>query len=298
MSSVLKMGLAMILVVGGGRRLAAQDNIDDQIKAKQDAINALEQKLAPKIQPLLVENADVRLWVSSGVPGLVANFFDSLSGGQRHLHYDAASEAGQLKNSNGGALGCGWFLTLEGGNSAHADVDLRNLTATVNGTGAVDLSLGFHFSFSAQIHGHVKGPPGPCSLWNPWPSCNCPIGGGAGTSVGTSGEQGGTVTASIVPHSDPNGWLAYDLSLNGPANIPITVSASLQGIGSVGIPMSVNLPLGVISTGSMPSVFSGTGTINVPNVLARQYSFTLQPKPLTVDKTGYAVTADVQIAWK
>lgn len=275
-----------------------QDNIDEQIKAKQDAIQALEQKLAPKVAPLLVPNADLRLWISKSMTSVLTSYFNSLPATQRHVHYDATSEGGQLQNSNGGALGCGWYVSLEGGNSAHADLDLLNLVAGMNPNGSLDTSLGFHFSFTAQLHGHVKGPPGPCSLWHPWPTCDCPIGGGAGTSVGIDGQQGGTITGSLNPRSDANNWLIYDVSLTGPSSIPITISAGLQGIGNVGIPMNVNLPTGIISTGNVPNLFGGTGSITVPNVISKQYTFTIQPKPIAFDDTGYSATASAKIAWQ
>ena len=151
-------------------------------------------------------------------------------------------------------------MTIEGGNSAHADLDLSNLTAAVTPTGVINTTVGYYFSFNAQIHGHVKGPPGPCSIWDPWPTCNCPIGGGSGTSVGTSGNKGGTVTGSVQPRTDSTNWLLYDVSLTGPSSIPITIQVGLQGIGNIGIPVTVNLPLGVIKTGTAPSFYQNART--------------------------------------
>jgi hypothetical protein len=275
----------------------AQTNIDEQIAAEQAAIQTLQTQVAPKVAPLLVPNADIRLWVSKSVMPQVANFFNSLTAAQRHAHYDATSTSGQLMSSGGGGLGCGWYVALDG-NNAHADLQLQNLTAAMNSSGTVDTSVGFQFSFTAQIDGHVNGPPGPCSVWNPWPSCNCQISGGVGTSVGVSGNQGGTLSGSIAPRSDPTNWLDYDVSLTGPSSVPITISAGLGGIGTVGIPTTINIPNGVLSTGTVPSVFGGTGSVTVPNVAAKQYTFTVQPKPITFDSTGYAATANVQITWK
>src|ERR1019366_9332624 len=68
-----------------------------------------------------------------------------------------------------------------------------NLNATWNPDATVNAGLDFKFAFNAQVHAHVKGPAGPCSIWHPWPTCDCPIGGGFGTSVGTSGDKGGTI---------------------------------------------------------------------------------------------------------
>jgi len=144
----------------------------------------------------------------------------------------------------------------------------------------------------------VNGPPGPCSIWNPWPSCNCQIGGGVGTSVGISGNQGGTLSGSVAPRSDPTNWLVYDVGLTGPSSLPITISAGLGGIGTVGIPTTINIPNGVLSTGTIPSVFGGTGSVTIPNIATKQYTFAVQPKPITFDSTGYAATANVQITWK
>ena len=275
---------------------SAQTDIDDQIAAQQAAIQALQKEMAPKVQPLLVHNADIRLWLSKTVMPLVANFFNSLTSAQRQALYQSTSQSGQLVNSNGGGLGCGWYVALDD-NSASAIMNLQNLKATMNSTGSVDTTLDFQFSFKAQLDGHIKGPPGPCSLWNPWPSCNCQIGGGAGTSVVISGQQGGTISASITPRSDPNSWMVYDVNLTGPSTIPITISAGLGGIGTVGIPTSINVPTGVILTGAVPNVFAGTGSVTIPNILAKQYTFTIQPKPIGFDSTGYSATANVQFVW-
>lgn len=289
--------LVLFLILVGCAPLLFAQSIDDQIAAEEQAIAALETQLTPKVKPLLVQNADVRLWVSNSVPPLVSAAFNSLSSGQRHFHYDAVSEAGQLINSNGGGLGCGWYLTIEGGNSAHADLDLSNLSAIVVPNGSINTRVSFQVAFTAQIHAHVKGPAGPCSIWNPWPTCNCPIGGGVGTSVGTSGQKGDTLSGNVTPRADPSNWLIYDVSLTGPSSIPITVSVGLQYIGNVGIPITVNLPLGVLMTGTAPTLFQNAGVVNIPNILNRQYTLTVQPQPFTSDKTGYSVKAAVQINW-
>ena len=288
---------AFYLLVLSAPVCAAQTSIDDQIAAQQAAIQALQTQMAPKIQPLLVPNADVRLWFSKTVMPLVATFFNSLTPAQRQAHYQATQQSGQLINSNGGGLGCGWYVALDD-NSAQAAVSLQNLTAAMDSNGNVDASVGFQFDFTAQLDGHIKGPPGPCSIWNAWPTCDCQIGGGAGTSVGVSGQQGGTINASIKPRSDPQNWLVYDVSLTAPSSIPITISAGLGGIGTVGIPTSISVPTGVISTGTVPNVFAGTGSVVVPGILTKQYTFTFQPKPVSFDNTGYSATATIQIVWK
>ena len=289
-----------VLVMTLVARATTCQTVDDEIKAKQKAIAELKQQLAPQLQPLLVRDADVRLWVSNTIPGKVADVFNSLTPAQRRLHYDATSEAGQLKNSNGGALGCGWYVTFEGGNSAHADLDLSQLTLGSSGS-SIPISFNYHVDLNAQVHGHVKGPAGPCSFWHPWPTCDCPIWGGVGTSVGAYGEKGGTIGGRFDLSSDAKHWLLYGIVLTGPAQISITVNLRnpIPNIPDAGFPTHFDLPLGLLLTGSAPDVFQGDGEIKVgtPPILDRKYQISVQPQPLLSDATGFAVKARVNISW-
>src|SRR5271168_2806155 len=78
--------------------VSAQTNIDEQIAAQQAAIQALQKEMAPRVQPLLIPNADIRLWLSKSVMPLVANFFNSLSAAQRQAQYQSTGQSGQLVN--------------------------------------------------------------------------------------------------------------------------------------------------------------------------------------------------------
>jgi hypothetical protein len=287
-----------ILTMAGSAIFA--DSLADQIKRKQQEIVEIHKTLDPLLKPVLVTDANLRVWLSSNVTASILKAYNQATPDKRHFHYDATGETGQLKNSNGGALGCGWYVTIEGGNSAHADLDTSNLNATWNPNATVNAGLDFKFAFNAQVHAHVKGPAGPCSIWHPWPTCDCPIGGGFGTSVGTSGDKGGTIGALATLKSTPSEWLAYDVALVSPSSISITLVASLGQFGDVGIPASFSLPTGVLATGSAPSVLGGQGEVKVgnPPIIDKLYTITVTPSNSIANETGIAVKAAARVQFK
>jgi len=278
-------------------RLAAGADLDQQIMERQAEIAAAQAQLAPLLVPIIVSDADLRIWLSARIISVVTSAYNQQ---QDHtLHYQATSEQGRLKNSTGGALGCGWYVDVHNGNAAQADMTVNNITANWSSSGSEAMALNFIFGASAQIDGHVNGPAGPCSILHPWPTCDCPIGGGLGSSVGTSANKSGSFGGVISFTSSPTSWLLYTLAITTPSSIPLTIDVSLQHIGTIGIPTSIAVPNGVVTAGSAASVFSGSGAVKVgtPPILNKSYDVAVTPTSSVPDATGYAAKAKADVVF-
>jgi hypothetical protein len=99
--------------------------------------------------------------------------------------------------------------------------------------------------------------------------------------------------------SDPSSWLIYDVAVTSPDQIPITVSVGLGQLGSVGIPISFNIPHQALFSGKAPSVFSQSGLLEDPiSHLSKKYSFSITPTGGTVQADGYAALGKLAVQWQ
>jgi hypothetical protein len=292
-------------------------NLDSAIKQKDGQIQSLRASMQSLTSPLKVADSDVRIWVSKSLLSTVSDVFNSVPAQGRKIHFHTLSEDGQLYSVGGGGAGCGGYAELVGHNSASADLVVSNLTGTWTNQGLTE-AADFQFSFDAQVTGHVNGPAGPHTFWvsnctkifgvtqclPPVPSvtvsCETPIGGGVGLgSYGVHGDRTERLAATLTLHSDASSWLIYDLAVTSPDQIPITVSVGLGQLGSVGIPISFNVPHQALLSGKAPSVFSQSGVLEDPiSHSSKKYTFAIAPTAGTVQPDGYAATGKLTVQWQ
>jgi hypothetical protein len=295
----------------------SEKNLDSAIKRKEAEIQSLRASIQSLTSSLKVVDSDFRIWVSRTLLSKVADVFNGISPQGRKLHFHTLSEEGQLYSVGGGGLGCGGYAELVGHNSANADLLVSNLSGTWTNQGLTE-SADFQFSFDAQVTGHVNGPPGPHTFWvsnctkifgvtqclPPLPSvtisCETPLGGGVGLgSYGVHGERTEKLVATLTLHSDQSSWLIYDAAITSPDQIPITVSVGLGQLGSVGIPISFNVPHQPLLSGKAPSVFSQSGLLEVPvSHSSKKYSFAITPTGGSVQGDGYAALGKLSVQWQ
>ena len=107
------------------------------------------------------------------------------------------------------------------------------------------------------------------------------------------------LAATLTLHSDASSWLIYDLAVTSPDQIPITVSVGLGQLGSVGIPISFNVPHQALLSGKAPSVFSQSGVLEDPiSHSSKKYTFAIAPTAGTVQPDGYAATGKLTVQWQ
>jgi hypothetical protein len=284
--------------------------LDSHVNSQESKVKALQQSLAPKLAPIHVTDASIRIWISQTLFASLAAAFNSLPAPSRHLHYRTTSTAGQLVSTGGGApFGCGYYAEITDGNSASGDADLSNIRSRWTADGSLSLDADYAIGFSAQVSAHGNSFPGFCMVRNSLGitapdvhgglQCRCPTGGGIGTSVGVTGNKGGSLSARIGLRSDATAWLAYDLALTGPPNIDVTLSAGLGRIGTLGVPVHFPLPLRTLASGVAPPVFMESGTVSLgnPRVIRRGYQFSFTPKSGQPDSSGYSVKGEAAVRW-
>lgn len=271
-------------------------DIDDRIAETRAEIAAVRAAIEPRVSAIEVRDADVRVWISKSVFTTVAFAFNGLTPAQRTLAFQATGGRMPLKNSNGGALGCGWYVELNG-NRADAELLLSNLSPQWTPSGGVDTSIDFQFRFGASLHGHVKGPAGPCWSFPPRISCDCPLGGGFGTVVGVTARKGGTAAASLRLGADAVNWLTYSARLTQPSEIEVTLEFSLQHVGNVGVPVKFRVPADPLVSGAAPPLFDREGEIRF-GAATRRYALTVRPSQFRPDETGAAVKGLVDLVWQ
>ncbi len=130
-------------------------------------------------KPYLDAQADVTVHVAPSLLVTLATALSSLPAEKRRIAFDGVSRSGYVWSSGGGVLGCGGYAEInDEGRNFHFVVDIKALGATWQPDGTVLVRLDVGFSGSGNVHGHARGPAGPCSLWKLSPTCDCPIGGG------------------------------------------------------------------------------------------------------------------------
>ncbi len=294
-----------------------QNSLDATISAKEKANDELRRSMENKLAPMKVPVADVRIWASQKMLAIVTDTFNRLTPQQRTFHYHTISEEGQTYQTGGGAAGCGGYATLSGGNTANADLAVGALAASFTNTGAT-VSADFQFSFNAQVVTHINGPAGPhgtmvlncidlgplgrpcTNLPSVTVSCETPIGGGvSGGSYGVSGNRTDRLTAAASLHSDDSTWLAYDVAITSPDQIPITIEVGLGQLGRVGFPITVPVPHQALLSGKAPNILDQSGTITIPSLqLSKSYKLTASGVVGSVNPTGYAAAGKLAVQWQ
>ena len=267
--------------------------------AKADHISKLKRDIESKTSAIRVFEDDLQVAISKNLVNEIATAFNQLPAASRHLHYHTQSEEGQILSTGGGPpFACGFHAEVEGGNSASGDLDLSNFQTFWASVGALDLTMAYSATYTAQIHGTGKPPAGPCSLLKPLPDCKCGVGGGWGTSVGISGRNDGALNARLSLRGDAVNWLIYDLALTGPPSIDVNVKVDLGKIGKYDIHASVQLPLKTIASGTAPPLFSQAGSIDFPEAhFHRRYEVQVMPKPSIANANGYSLRSAINIKW-
>jgi len=266
-----------------------------------DALAKLQAQVSKLASPLLVTDADLRIKVSQAVFAKIMTAISALPSNERQATFDGKSASGYVWSQGGGFLGCGGYAEINsGGRDFHFTVNISNLNATWRPDGRMAVHLDAAANAWGTIHGHIKGPAGACSgpsLKYPvgrW-SCDCPIGGGFGTVVGISANKGSAFDGflTIAPKSD--GQIAYALVLTSPQSLSVTVSAGLQRIGNIGIPMTFSLPSSPLIQGAIAGVLTDRGVLTVAGS-EQPYSLNVSDVRVRSNASGLELLANAKVS--
>jgi competence protein ComEC len=172
--------------------LPFQDPLEEELRR----VAQLEKELQPLAEPILIRDVSIRAFTNGRAIPFIVDTFMAQPPAHRILRFDMVGQKKPLLNSNGGALGCGWFVELNGHFWVTAFAD--SLDTRWAGHGKVITDPVIDVATSIQPRGYVKPPPCPVYIncrwvqkcrWGicvPWYECSgrildcskCSIGGG------------------------------------------------------------------------------------------------------------------------
>jgi hypothetical protein len=300
----MRLLLRALLVVAAllvcGREAWADDLKSDVQQAKQQ-LQAVSELVATQTAAFAVcsGSTDCPLRLFIGKAFLQTTLKDLLQG--RTAAFRMTGKTGVLANSGGGGLGCGWFAEVDD-STLSADLTVGQVASSWVATQGLTLDPGFVFDARAQIHGHVKGPPGVCgSFPSYWISCDCPSGGGAGSSVGVNARITNAWPLALDLKADQTGPL-LNLRQRSDLDLRTTVQVGLQYLPTLGIPIDFAIKAQSLSTFRPPTLFGVEGEVTLPsggggagNTKKFQLSFT-SPR-LGTSPNGLEYLTRVQLVW-
>jgi hypothetical protein len=274
-----------------GTILLAASTLYPAMAADLADLSKLRDEVAALAAPWLIRDADVQVKIAQDVFTRATGVVSS----GRTFVFEGVSKAGHVWSAGGGGLGCGGFAEInDGGRAFRFAVTLHSLSATWQQDGRLATKVDLGFNASGNIHGHVHGPAGVCGVSWQYPagrwSCDCPIGGGAGTNAGFSGQERRVFDGYLAFSPEANGDLSYGLHLTSPSEIPVTVSVGLQHIGNIGIPIRIAVPNGQIAGGRWAGLVQTRGKVRV-GANDRPYELALSDLRLSPDTSGLQMSA-------
>ena len=87
----------------------------------------------------------------------------------------------------------------------------------------------------------------------------------SGGNYGVSGNRTDRLPAAASLHSDASTWLAYDVAMISPDQIPIMIEVGLGQLGRVGVPIAVPIPH-LLLNGKAPDMLDQSGTITISSL--------------------------------
>lgn len=273
----------------------AAAGLKEDLAAKEAQLVALRAEVEPLARPIMVNGSDLRVFISLAPLVNAVSALNSRPQAARTINVQSTGRNGDFW-SNGGDW-CGSYVELDSGNSLHATAAMSNFSAQVRDDGAIALASRADINGHVQVKFQFKGRRvsqtiGIC------PACVhtnvCPPGGGVGTSIGVGFSK--TIDMQLLmafARSADGRSVDYRASFVSPKEVSVTAEIGLGPIGTLGQPMSFNLPAGPIASGSIPLLVTNDGKFELPGGAgARVYSLVLTPAEFVAGKNG--ITA----AWK
>jgi hypothetical protein len=265
------------------------------IKAKEASIASLTQQLQPAIAPIVVKGADLRASLSlTPIVDLSAKL-NNLPAGSRSFSL-ASNGTNNSHLWSDGPTWCNSFVDLTQSNVLTASGELSGISAAIRDDGSIALSSTVSISGHGQVYLQFKGKrvyPAGIHIGGG----TCPLGDGAAlpnrTGLGVNFSKGAPVTLVIAFSNDPkSNTVGYSARIEQPRDsISVTGSVGFAPIGSVGIPMTINVPGGAIASGSFPLGLANSGTFQLPEGAGkRDYDFVLTPVSFATNKDGLAAS--------
>ena len=267
--------------------LPARAGLAEDIAAQEARLQQLRQAMVPVVAPLLVNDAQARVFLSLTPVANALAGLNSLPAASRTIVVQSTGRNGHFWSDGDW---CHSYVELDASDSLRARAELSQLKASFREDGGIELGTHAAVRGKVQVKFQFKG-----KRVRVWPFGNvCPPGGGVGTSIGVEFAKDLDLGLLLSFARSADGQaLAYSARFIRPAEVNVTAQIGLGQVGTIGHPMSFALPGAPIASGTVPLLLGRQGSLRLPGVAQpRTYAFQLTPTAFST--TGQAVTA----AWK
>lgn len=254
---------------------------EKEIAAQQKRIVALHQDLDPLVASLQQSNSDVRVFASFDPIVAAVASLNQLPAQQRAVSLQSTRAIGHFYDNKDL---CNSYVELQGPGGLHASGVLAGFNAAAQEDGSLLLTAHAGTSGHLQVHWQYLG------LRT---RRGCPTGAGESGSTGLDFERGLDFSVRIGFAMAPDGQeVAYQATLLNPRRVDVRLSTSVEHIGNLPIPISINLPGPAIASGKFPLMIGPGATFVVPGTTG------LNTHPLTLKPVSFAATkAGIVMEW-
>lgn len=266
--------------------------LKEDVAAKEAEVVKLRAEVEPLTKPIMVASNDIRVFASlSPLVDTVASF-NARPQDKRTIRVQSTGRNGHFWRD--GDTWCGSYVELDHGNSLRATAVLSNFAAAVRDDGAITLASRATVDGKVQLKFQFKGKRYNVYVLGRRVGNACPPGGGVGTSIGVDFDKTvDLVLLAAFSRAADGRSVDYRVGFASPKDISVTAQIGLGPIGTVGHPMSFNLPGDPIASGTFTLLVINEGKFELPGGAGeRNYSLVLAPTEFVSNKSG--ITA----AWK
>ena len=254
---------------------------DNDLLAERALLDKARSDVNDSVQTMLVKDADVEVTLPYAPLLAAVAQLNTLPQEQRRVTLQSYQRNGYFWEDS--PTWCNSYAEIQGPNDLRATADLSAFDGSAATNGMITLSAHVDVAMNAQVHWHFMG-----RRVTIFGGGVCPPG-GFGGSIGASGQTSVDLASRISFAMSPDGGaLTYAVDLISPPTVSMTLSFGFQDIGNLGIPMSINLPLGRVASGEVPLLFGQTGEIVLPDKSVKKYQVKLKPVSVHADQSGLA----------
>ncbi|QIM52728.1 hypothetical protein [Hydrogenophaga crocea] len=296
-----KLVLKAVLVASTLLAAPSWAGLKEDVAAKEFEVSKLRAEVEPLARSIIVVSNDLRVFASlSPFVDAVKTINDRLQD-KRTIRVQSTARNGKFWED--GPTWCNSYVELDNPDSFRANAVLSKVSADVRDDGAITLGSRAEIDGRVQLKFQFKGARyqqtiGIC------PVCVrtnvCPPGGGVGTSIGVGFQKNFDLQLLMAFARSADGRsVDYKAGFVSPKDISITAQIGLQGIGTIGHPMSFDLPQDPIASGSFPLLVTNEGEFKLPGGAGeRTYTFVLTPTEFVANKNGITATWKSTVQFK
>ena len=281
--------IAIVLAAGVVVSLTATPaaaGLQEEVAAKEAELARLRAEVQPLVRPITVSGSDVRVFASLAPLVDAVASMNARPQDRRLITLQSTGRHGYFWRD--GDTWCDSYVELDHGDSFKTRAVMSNFAAAVRDDGGIALGARAEAKGHVQLKFQFKGRRHRIYVLGREVGNVCPPGGGVGTSIGVGFDK--TVDLQLLmafSRSADGRSVDYKASFVSPREVSVTAQIGLGVIGTIGHPMSFDLPAGPIASGSFPLLVAQDGTFQLPGEAGeRAYSFVLTPTAFAAGKSG------------